>query len=58
MTDGMTVPLLSASFQHKTTEAIDHANQTALHQKLSHRFKKWCKFLSCIKVKLRKRKLF
>jgi hypothetical protein len=56
--DGMTVPSLSASFRQKTKEAMDHANQTALHQKLSHRFKKWCKFSSHIKVKLCKKKLF
>jgi hypothetical protein len=56
--DGMTVPSLSASFRHKTKEAIDHANQIALNQKLLHRFKKWCKFSSRIKVKLQKKKLF
>jgi hypothetical protein len=28
-----------------------------LNQKLSHKFKQWCKFSSCIKVKLRKKNL-
>jgi len=32
----MTVPSLSASFQHKTKEAMDHASQSALDQKLAH----------------------
>jgi len=34
--DGMTVPSLSASFQHKTKEAMDHASLSALDQKLAH----------------------
>jgi len=42
--DDMTVPSLSASFQCKTKEAMDHASQSALDQKLAHTTATW-KFL-------------
>ena len=43
-TDGMTVTSLSASLQHKARAAMDRVCHTVLHQKLSHKFKKLCKF--------------
>lgn len=43
-TDGMTVMSLSASLQHKAKAAMDRVCHTVLHQKLSHKFKKLCKF--------------
>lgn len=42
--DDITVPSLSASFQCKTKEAMDHASQSALDQKLAHTTATW-KFL-------------
>jgi hypothetical protein len=48
MTDGNAVMPLSA--------AMDHIRQIMLNWKLSHKFEKWCKFSSCIKVKSGKKK--
>jgi len=51
MIDGMTVMLLSASLQYKTSATRDHLYQTTLNQKLLRIFEKWCKFSLCVKVK-------
>jgi hypothetical protein len=48
MTDGMAVMSLSA--------AMDHVCQIMLNGKLLHKFEKWCKFLSRVKVKSGKKK--
>ena len=56
VTDGMAVMSLSGSLQHKTGASMDCLCRRALNQKLLHNFEKWSKFLSCVKVKLRKRK--
>ena len=47
-------PCLLAS--KKTRAAIDHVYQSVLNQKLSCKFKKWCKFSSHIKAKSCKKK--
>jgi len=52
----MTVESLPANLQHKTRVAMHCGGQIALNQKLSHKFKKWCKFSSHVKMKSRKNK--
>jgi hypothetical protein len=52
-----TVTSLSPSLQHKTSEAMDSLCQIELNQKLSRKFKEWCKFSSHIKVITCKKKL-
>jgi len=49
--DAVSVTSLSARLQHMASAATDHLCQTVLSQKLSHKFEKWCKFLSYVKVK-------
>jgi hypothetical protein len=56
MTDGMTVTSLSASLLSKISAAKDLVCRIVLNGILLCRFKKWCKFSSHIKVKLRKMK--
>jgi len=56
VTDRMTVTSLSASIPEKVRVATDHLCKTALNQKLSHKFEKWCKFSSHVKVKPLKRR--
>jgi len=56
VTDGMTVESLPASLQHKTRVAMDCGGQIALNRKLSHKFRKWCKFSSHVKTKTSKKK--
>jgi hypothetical protein len=57
VTDGMTVESLPASLQHKARVAMDCGGQIILNRKLSHKFKKWCKFSSQVKMKSRKKQL-
>jgi hypothetical protein len=44
MTDGITVTSLSASLQYKARAATHHVCHIVLHQKLSNKFQKSCKF--------------
>jgi hypothetical protein len=51
VTDAMTVTSLSASLGHKISVATFHLCQIMLNWTLSHKFKKWYKLSSHIKVK-------
>jgi hypothetical protein len=53
----MTATSLPASLLQKISATMDCLCQIALNWKLSRKFKKWCKFSSHVKVKLRKMKL-
>lgn len=57
VTDGMTVMSLPAGLLQKITATTECLWQTNLNQKLLHKFKKWCKFLSRVTAKSRKNKL-
>jgi hypothetical protein len=57
VTDGVTVESLPAGLQNKTRVVMDCGGHIALNQKLSHKFKKWCKFSSHVKMKSHKKKL-
>jgi len=58
VTEGVTVTSLSASLLQKLSVALDCLFQILLSQKLSHKFKKWCKFSSSVKAKSCKKKLY
>jgi hypothetical protein len=53
VTDGVTVTSLPASLLQKMSVTTDRLCQITLHRKLSCKFKKWCKFSSCVKAKSR-----
>jgi hypothetical protein len=55
VTDDVTVTSLPATFLQKMGSATDHLCQIALNQPLSCKFKKWCKFSSCVEVKSHKK---
>ena len=56
VTNCVTVMSLSASLNHKISVAMGHLCQIVLNQKSSHKFKKWHKFSSRVKVKSCKKK--
>ena len=56
MTDGVAVAPLSVSLPQMISVAPKHVFQIALNQKLSHKLKKWCKFLSHITAKSREKR--
>lgn len=55
-TDGMTVSSVFASLLQKISAATDCQCQIMLNRKLSHKFKKLCKFASRVKAKSHKNK--
>jgi hypothetical protein len=52
VTDGVTVTSLSAGLLQKISVVTGYLYQIRLNWKFLHKFRKWCKFSSCVKVKL------